>query len=109
MGVEIKQSVNTIHLSPISQSKQDIINHVEESIIAKNIDLLKDLHRSIVNCRWHQNDLNKFDYRSFEKLVACMYDSHGFSTDVKPKGPDKGLDILVQQSNIKKAIQVRVP
>lgn len=104
---EIDQNLDTMLLSPESGSKKEITNKLTTAVKNQDNSTLEEVHRAIVACRWMKSDFDKFDPRSFEELVARVYQAEGFETEIQPKGPDGGVDVFAQNQDIKKVIQVK--
>jgi mannose/fructose/N-acetylgalactosamine-specific phosphotransferase system component IIB len=107
LAEQIYNQLGSVVISPESNSKETVETEVAQAVDQQDLSALSELHRCIAMCRWRPDDFDRFSYRSFEELVADLYQAKGFTTDVQAKGPDGGVDVIATTSEVQKAIQVK--
>lgn len=103
----VERELQNIVLSPESRSEDIITNRSVDAIADRETKTLEELYRAIVTCRWKKRDLDTFDHRSFEELIATLYRIKGYEVEIKSVGADGGVDVVAWDNDMTKAIQVK--
>lgn len=105
--IEIKNTLPTTSFVREETDEEILKQEIQSAILEYDLSTIQSIHSAIVNCMWTQSAFGNFDYRSFEQLVAMLYNQKGYQTKVLSKGADGGIDVIATQDGKKKLIQAK--
>lgn len=102
ISLKMDTFLEEVDLSHTSLSEKQYRSDFENAISDQDIVTLRDLNEkvdSIAETRWAVEDLFRFDWESFEHLIADLWKDKGYKTAVTQRGADEGVDVRASKKN----------
>lgn len=106
----VESKRQTLNLQYISLSPEELQADLQYCLSEPSLDELEELATLVENLDagvWRREHFGEFTPVEFEHLVASLYGSQGYDTQVSQASNDKGIDVTVRGETETLAIQVK--
>ncbi len=106
----VESKRQTLNFQYISISPEEMQAQLQYCLSEPSLDELEELATLVENLDagvWRRENLEKFTPVEFEHLVASLFESQGYETQVSQASNDKGIDVIAKGETETLAIQVK--